>query len=274
MSKHELTIDPEFRSLCPPQTKEELEHLTKSLEEDGCREPIIVWANHANTILDGHTRYERCRELDIPFKVSALVMEDRHAAMNWIIRNQLGRRNATEEQSYLRGKWYAEIKGEQGGDRKSKGQNVTLIDAAEKVAGETGVTGRTVKRDAAFAEAVDALGEKSPALRDAALAGEIPKGAVSALAEQPKSEIRKIEQQEGPELRGAVQDIVRRTLPRSGIRSNPARVWHEVTAAIGILKNRIDALNRAHPHTNDKREALRHAEAIEQIVSHWKRAVG
>src|SRR5690606_6974325 len=70
-------------------------------------EPILVWANNGDTIVDGHNRYEICRELEAPFTFKALTFANRDEVIDWIIRRQLGRRNLTEEQkSYLRGKQY------------------------------------------------------------------------------------------------------------------------------------------------------------------------
>ena len=60
----------------------------------------------------------RTVELDLP---------DRESVKEWMIKNQLGRRNLTpQEASYYRGKLYEARKLSHGGDRKSKGQNVLL----------------------------------------------------------------------------------------------------------------------------------------------------
>jgi hypothetical protein len=40
----ELTIDPEFRALIPPLTEEERAQLEANLLEEGCRDPLVVWA--------------------------------------------------------------------------------------------------------------------------------------------------------------------------------------------------------------------------------------
>ena len=56
-----LTVDPEFSALCTDLSPEEMNLLENSLEVDGCREPIAVWANHYDTILDGHNRYRICQ---------------------------------------------------------------------------------------------------------------------------------------------------------------------------------------------------------------------
>lgn len=52
-----LTIDPEFSALGPKLTIEEENFLFASLERDGCRDAIVVWANNEDIILDGHNRY-------------------------------------------------------------------------------------------------------------------------------------------------------------------------------------------------------------------------
>ena len=83
-------------------------------------------------------------------------LPDIEAAKEWIIKNQLGRRNLTEQEvSYYRGKLYESRKLRQGGDRKSKEQNVLLINTAEEIGKEYGVSHMTVKRDAQFSQAVD-----------------------------------------------------------------------------------------------------------------------
>ena len=64
-----------------------------------------IWL-HDGKILDGHNRYEICQRHNLPFETYEIDgIEDREAAINWIIDNQLGRRNLTPEQaSFLRGK--------------------------------------------------------------------------------------------------------------------------------------------------------------------------
>ena len=85
-------VDPEFSTLIHPMTKEEFEELERSILEDGCRDAIVVWEGH-NIIVDGHTRYGICRTHGIPFDTRELPFESRDEATEWIIRNQMGRRN-------------------------------------------------------------------------------------------------------------------------------------------------------------------------------------
>jgi hypothetical protein len=89
------------------------------------------------------------------------------AAVNWIIANQLGRRNLTPEQkSYLRGKRYNLEKKREGAPEgnqnaaKQRSENQNVETTRDRLAKEYGVTGSTISEDAEFAEGVDTLEEK------------------------------------------------------------------------------------------------------------------
>lgn len=152
-----LVIDPEFQALCPPLLPEEREQLEASLLAEGCRDPLCVWEGDVGSLLlDGHNRYILCTQHNIPFETQEIELATREEAINWIIANQLGRRNLTPEQkSYLRGKRYNLEKKPQGGDHKSKYKNDTLI--REKLAKEYAVSPPTITKDGDFATAVDTL---------------------------------------------------------------------------------------------------------------------
>lgn len=101
---YNLRINPIFRDLIPPLSKEEYETLESNLKNEGCREPICVW-NY--TILDGHNRYEICKRNAIPFQIRKINLYSEAEAIAWICANQLGRRNISEEtRRYLIGKRY------------------------------------------------------------------------------------------------------------------------------------------------------------------------
>lgn len=85
-----LCIDPELQSLIPPLTDEEYRQLEANVISDGCRDALIIWKG---IIVDGHNRYRICTEHKIPFKTVEKDFSDRSAVLEWIIRNQFGRRN-------------------------------------------------------------------------------------------------------------------------------------------------------------------------------------
>ena len=114
----ELKVDEEFKSYLIPLKQEEYELLEKSLKEEGCREPIITWNG---TIVDGHNRYEICRKHGIPFEVQEKQFANREEAIEWIIRNQLSRRNLTaDEFKLLIGQLYHRLKKRQGRPKKEQ----------------------------------------------------------------------------------------------------------------------------------------------------------
>lgn len=117
----QLKIDPEFRDMIPPTSAEEYLQLEKNVLEDGeVREPIVAWGD---TIVDGHNRWKIIlAHPEIPFKVKQMNFADKWDAKAWAYRNQLGRRNLSDEQrTYLIGKQLEAEKLSRGGDRRSGG---------------------------------------------------------------------------------------------------------------------------------------------------------
>ena len=102
----ELIIDPEFQSVIPPLSPDEREGLKESIRQYGFlpeQGMILTWND---IIIDGHNRYEICLELE---KETGQVFLDTDAhskevrflktradVFEWILRNQLGRRNLTD----------------------------------------------------------------------------------------------------------------------------------------------------------------------------------
>ena len=86
------TIDPEFRSLIPPPSAEELAQLEANLLAGGCRDPLVVWRGQG-LLLDGHNRHTICVRHGIPFDIVEVDLSDRDAARVWIIDNRRSRRD-------------------------------------------------------------------------------------------------------------------------------------------------------------------------------------
>ncbi len=179
-----MEIDNEFRNYIRPLSNEEYEKLEASILSEGIRDPLVVWQG---ILLDGYHRYKIAQEHGLEYKTVDVELPDRCAAKEWILVNQLGRRNLTEQEaSYYRGKLYQNRKQLHGGDRKSKAQNVLLKTTAEELGKEYGVSHMTIKRDEQFSKAVDKVADEIGAeARNAILSGQakVPKESVEQLVD-------------------------------------------------------------------------------------------
>lgn len=250
----ELTIDREFSELIPGPSAEELAELEKSLIDEGCRDPIVVWANHEDTILDGYNRYRLCTKNDIPFKTKAMRFETREDAKNWICRVQLGRRNITDAtRKYLLGLVYNSAKQEHGGARKPSPHNEDLK-TAEKIGEKHDVSSNTVQRAGVFAESIGAIEESAGhEVAQAILAEEVKstQADVVALAAAPARVIdmaaKKIRSGKAKSVKEAMGKKPRKPKPKLG---DGVANFDETYAYIGRAVVRIDTL--AEKHNGDK----------------------
>ena len=176
MIPNKIVIDPEFEKLIRPLSKDERKELKESLSSCGLLMPLVVWNNDGKTILvDGHNRLSLWQEFngfneEYEFKTQELRFGNRDKVKEWIIKNQLGRRNLSpDDYKLLVGQLYNQRKktkaeaGSKGGS--SKDQNDTCLETtAAAVAAETGVSPATVKRAGKLAAAVEAIQAAEPEL--------------------------------------------------------------------------------------------------------------
>lgn len=175
-------IDPEFENKIPPIGEAEFQQLRENILAAGeVYEPLVVWDG---ILVDGHNRWKVIRENpEVKWRTRNMEFADKWAAFEWMYKNQLGRRNLTDEQrTYMVGKMYEARKNSHGGDRRSvvvsTTQNGRLKTATEikqgtagEIARDIGVGNNTVIRAEKFAKGVDALREVSPAAADKILDG-------------------------------------------------------------------------------------------------------
>lgn len=147
--KKMIVIDEQFRSCIPTLSKEEFSQLERNVLTDGCRDPLVVWNG---TLLDGHNRYEICKEHGIEFQTVSIDLPDRDAAKAWMIRNQFGRRNIS---AYQRAKLALLLKPLVAGEAKNRelaGKrldpkvNCTEGQTRDIVGKEAGLSGTTIDR--------------------------------------------------------------------------------------------------------------------------------
>lgn len=89
----QLKIDEEFKNLIPPLTAEEFQQLEANIIKDGCRDALVVW-NY--TLIDGHNRLKICTDNDISYRTVEKEFADRLEVKQWMLENQLGRRNLND----------------------------------------------------------------------------------------------------------------------------------------------------------------------------------
>jgi len=181
----DLTIDREFQSLLPALDEDEAKQLEANLLADGfCRDPIITWANHDDTVIEGHHRYKICRKHKIKFTVKAIKLPTRDDVKNWILGNQLGRRNLKESQrAYFAAQM---VTTNHGGSRGGQEANLPLETTVDDAAKNGNVSARSVR------SAKKVIEDGAKPLQNAVRDGEIPVSTAAAVAELPKAEQAKL----------------------------------------------------------------------------------
>lgn len=203
MEIKELQIDEEFKNLIAPLQRKEFLQLEENILEDGCINPIIVWKSY---IIDGHNRYNICTKHNIPFDILEKDFSSREEVIIWICKNQLGRRNISEEtRKYLIGKQYHAEKNiarnkNPNGYNQYQRNNYGQFDSssrhktAKKIANENHVTHATVNKYATYSAALDRIGEKVPELVPKILSGKykVSHNGLMELADMKIPELQKM----------------------------------------------------------------------------------
>ena len=176
-----ITILEELKYFIPPLQPEEFNQLQSNILVEGCRQALLIWKTFSNVIdqntteplaevnilIDGHNRYEICLKHGLGFPVQFIDFESLQMAKNYMIEQQLGRRNLNPEQmAYLRGLRYNQDKLSKGKyDRKKDSSHndyyenkpVNNSKTIHKVADLFQVSPKTIQRDAEFAQGLDKL---------------------------------------------------------------------------------------------------------------------
>jgi hypothetical protein len=96
----DFQIDPEFEGRLDPPTPAQLKTLAEKIKEEGCLPgSLVVGSIQGDMILvDGHNTFTICKKLGIPLCDPVIrVFESRQSAMEWMDKNQVARRNVSEE---------------------------------------------------------------------------------------------------------------------------------------------------------------------------------
>jgi hypothetical protein len=129
--------------------------------------------------------------IGLKFQIVEREFRDLDEVLIWVDRNQLGRRNLTDEQrAFIMHRLYGSVK--LAPHRPTTDENALNLSAfsgrdatAKKIAQMTGVSAATVKRAHQFGKVVEALQEISPKAAERVLLGEV-RDALTMLPEVPK----------------------------------------------------------------------------------------
>lgn len=88
-----MIIDPKLKAYIRPLSENEYQALESSILADGCRDDLVVWDG---ILIDGHNRYEICTKHKIEFETVEMDFKNIDEAKEWMLLNQLGRRNLSD----------------------------------------------------------------------------------------------------------------------------------------------------------------------------------
>jgi len=108
-------ISKDLEQFLPSTSEDEKAALRESLRSDGCLNPLTVWQER-KVLVDGHNRYRICVELGIPFTITERSFPDIEAVKEWMLVQQLCRRNLSDQhRKWCLGKLYESRKSRKGG---------------------------------------------------------------------------------------------------------------------------------------------------------------
>jgi len=149
-----LKEDSDYKALLPRLNPEEYEALKESIKAEGQHLPIVVNSN--NVILDGYTRYDICKELQIVPKTMVKDFDNKLLEKKFVIISNLQRRHLTTNQKAALAYKLLPIEKELAEERKlstlKKGDElpiheISCIGEAMDLAGkQAGISGDTLRQ--------------------------------------------------------------------------------------------------------------------------------
>lgn len=151
-----------YRYLVPLLRKDEYETLEENIKKYGCRE--YVYIDNSWNIVDGDNRVSICREHNKPFLIKEITFDSEDEKIEWIIDNQLGRRNLDNQNRnyligllYLKDRWKEEFIKENNDVDENESENYALGKTAELIAKEFNISRRSLFNCADYAKGLEEI---------------------------------------------------------------------------------------------------------------------
>ncbi len=98
------SVNEDFKILIQPKSDDYFDKLEETIFDNGCHAPIEVWKNY---IVDGHKRYDICKNWEIPFQIKKLDLQAENEIISYLCDQQLKRDDLTDEyRRYLFGRQF------------------------------------------------------------------------------------------------------------------------------------------------------------------------
>ncbi len=175
---HELKIDESFERLHVFMPEVKRKRLEQNIHQRGVSKPIITWHGF---IVDGHKRYEIYHRRGILFPIRNIDSWSRYDVMEWLCDKNLKRFDLTDEyRKYFIGKKYLiqiEKSNSLAAEDSPAGKDPKPLHNRYLIAREMGeihnVSHSTVLKYSQYAEAIDAIYEREPAVVGSILTGQV-----------------------------------------------------------------------------------------------------
>jgi hypothetical protein len=260
----DVTILPDFRDLLPKHSKFELELLEQSCVADPNHErmqPVILWRDNNNTVIDGHNQEEIRKRNGLQIRYAFVNFGSHEEAVQYALKVQMARRNIDKSQ---RAVTYAKHdRHTHGGDRKSKDQGAKL--SVEKLAKAAGVSMRTMKSatkvvDNGAKNVIEGVRDGAFAVFDAA--------AIVKLDKTKQSEIVAEAKESGVTLRKAAKllGFTKKRSRKSSKTKSSVLTGDDKKHALDLLKELSSAMKRFRLFSKHNRSLS----AITRAVKAWK----
>lgn len=156
----DICIDKEFEELLPKLTIDEFESLEKNIVKNGLLDPLKIWNDPATNkwvLIDGHNRYKIIKKNGIEFNIwhgFKIMYEEelptREDVKEWMLEQQLGRRNLTEMDRYEIVQKFKDIIANKAKENQSLGgkgvSNLSKVNTRKVLADRVGVSEGTYSK--------------------------------------------------------------------------------------------------------------------------------